>query len=54
MIKIKKTEFQKLYDIACSSWKTKFDDKLKKFLFIDHVEFDESFIQEMRTACAFV
>ncbi len=53
MIKIKKVEFQKLYDIACSTWQTKFNEKFKKFLFSDSdsIEFEESYLEEMQKAC---
>ena len=51
MIKIKKKEFQKLYNIACTTWKPKFDEKFKNFLFEDYIEFDESFLKQMESAC---
>lgn len=50
-IKIKKTEFQKLYKLACSTWKPKFDEKFKNFLFEDYIEFEYSFLQQMQDAC---
>lgn len=51
MIQIKKTNFKPLYDLACFGWKTKFDEFLKKYIFSDIVEFEESFIEEIRSAC---
>jgi len=50
-IKIKKKEFQKLYNIACSTWQPKFDEKFKNFLFEDYIEFDETFLKQMESAC---
>jgi len=50
-IKIKKSEFQKLYKVACDGWKTKFNEKFKHQLFDDELEFEESFIEEMEKAC---
>lgn len=51
MIKIKKKEFQKLYQIACDGWKNKFNEKFKSNLFSDSIEFEQSFIIEMKSAC---
>jgi hypothetical protein len=50
-IKIKKKEFQKLYDIACNQWQPIFQEKFKEFLFEDYIEFDESFLLKMQKAC---
>lgn len=50
-MKIKKTEFQKLYNIACPTWKSKFDEKFKNQLFSTTLEFEDSFIKEMYKAC---
>jgi hypothetical protein len=50
-IKIKKTEFKKLYDLACDGWKTKFNTMLNKFVFSDEVEFEQNFMEEMKNAC---
>ncbi len=50
-IKIKKSEFKKLYDLACAEWKTRFDEFLKLFIFDDELEFEVSFIQQMEAAC---
>lgn len=50
-IKISKVEFKKLYDLACDSWKTKFDNKFKNFIFSDELEFDKVFLDEMKAAC---
>jgi hypothetical protein len=51
MVEIKKSEFKKLYDVACESWKAKFDEKFKSQMFSDNLEIEESFISEMRKAC---
>jgi hypothetical protein len=51
MVKIKKSEFKKLYDVACESWKAKFDEKFKSQMFSNNLEIEESFISEMRKAC---
>ncbi len=51
MITIKKSEFQKLYNLACSSWKTKFDEKFKNQLFSEELELEEVFLEEMEKAC---
>jgi len=50
-MKIKKKEFKKLYDLACDSWKNKFDEKFKKQLSSDELDFEESFLSEMENAC---
>ncbi len=50
-ITIKKSEFKKLYDIACTNWKPKLDEKLKEFIFNDNIEFEESFVKDMKNAC---
>ncbi len=50
-IKIKKSEFQKLYNIACNTWKPKFEEKFKNFLFSDTIEFEKDFLEDMRKAC---
>lgn len=50
-IKIKKIEFKKLFDVACTNWKTKFAEKLDFFSSSDSFEFEESFLQEMKQAC---
>lgn len=50
-ISINKKDFQPLYNIACSGWKTKFDTFLKDYIFSDTIDFDESFILEMKKAC---
>lgn len=51
MIKIKKSSFSKLYHSACDSWKSKFDEKFKKQLLSEELEFEESFLDEMERAC---
>jgi hypothetical protein len=51
LIEIKKSEFQKLYSVACDTWKAKFNKKFEKFLFEDYLQFEESFIEEMKSAC---
>jgi hypothetical protein len=48
---IKKKEFEKLYKMACNSWKPKLDDKLKPFIFSDSIEFEDTFVSEMEQAC---
>lgn len=50
-IKIKKTKFQKLYNIACNTWQPIFQEKFKDFLFEDYIEFDKSFLLQMKIAC---
>jgi hypothetical protein len=50
-IKIKKSVFKALYDIACEGWKSKFDEKFKKFNFSDTIEFEKEFLVEMKKAC---
>lgn len=50
-IKIEKSEFKKLYDLACNDWKTKFDERFKNFTFSDTLEFEKSFLDEMKSAC---
>ncbi len=50
-IKIKKKEFQKLFNIACTTWKPKLEEKLKPFIFEDEITFEESFFNAMRGAC---
>lgn len=50
-VKIKKSEFQKLYNIACGTWQKKFTEKFKDFLFQEELEFDKEFLVEMRQAC---
>lgn len=50
-IKVSKEKFKALYDVACSSWKTKFQDKFKENLFADELEFDRSFVEQMQSAC---
>lgn len=51
MVKIEKTEFKKLYDKACDSWKKKFDEKFKTQVFSQDLEFEETFLEEMEKAC---
>lgn len=50
-ITINKSEFKKLYDVACSDWKKKFDEFLKEFIFTDTIDFSEDFINKMKNAC---
>lgn len=50
-VSINKKDFLPLYNIACSGWKTKFDNFLKDYIFSDTIDFDESFILEMKNAC---
>lgn len=50
-IEIKKTEFKKLFNIACDGWKTKFNTKFAEFSFNDTLSFEESYLQEMKNAC---
>jgi len=51
MITVKKTEFNKLFKLACSGWQTKFTEKFKNEIFSDELEFEESFLDEMEAAC---
>jgi len=48
---VKKSDFKKLYDLACYDWKTKFDELLKPFMFSDTIEFDNPLIRIMQRAC---
>lgn len=50
-VKIKKSEFKKLYDKACNTWQTKFDEMLKPFQWTDTVEIDEKMLPVMQNAC---
>ena len=50
-IKIKKTEFKELYNIACTDWQTKFRNKFNSSIFEEELEFTEDFLQEMQNAC---
>lgn len=51
MITINKKDFQELFDISCKDWKKKFKEKFVEFLFVDTISFEESFLDEMETAC---
>jgi hypothetical protein len=51
MITIKKSEFKKLFDLSCQSWKPKLEEKLKEFIFEENIKFKEDFIEEMKKAC---
>lgn len=51
MIQIKKSEFKKLYDVACNTWKSKFDEMLKPFAFDDTISFEKSLLSDMQKAC---
>jgi hypothetical protein len=51
MIKIDKKDFKKLYDKACEAWTRKFNEKFAKFMFVDYIEFEDSYLEEMRVAC---
>lgn len=48
---VKKSDFKKLYDIACEGWKKKFDDMLKPFQWVDTVDINDSLLPEMQKAC---
>lgn len=48
---INKSDFKKLYDIACEGWKKKFNDKFKDQTFDDSLDFDVDFLQEMKKDC---
>lgn len=50
-ITISKSKFKKLYDVACSDWKSKFNTRFKECLFSDEIEFDKNFFSEMKEAC---
>lgn len=52
MIKISKSSFKELYDVACETWQTKFNEKFSKFNFTDYIEFEENFLEEMKQACS--
>jgi len=49
-IKIKKSSFKELYDIACEGWKNTFDEKFKKFNFSETIEFEKEFLIKMQSA----
>lgn len=51
MITIKKKDFNDLYQLACSDWKSKFRKKFEDSFFTDELEFDENFLYEMQAAC---
>ena len=51
MITIKKSEFEKLFVLACQSWKPKLEEKLKEFIFEENIKFEEDFIKEIEKAC---
>ncbi len=51
LIKIKKSEFQKLYNLACTDWKAKFRVKFESFIFEDYINFEEDFLDEIQKAC---
>ena len=51
MITIKKSEFKKLFVLACQSWKPKLEEKLKEFIFEENIKFQEEFAEEMKKAC---
>jgi hypothetical protein len=50
-IEISKEKFKSLYDIACPTWQTKFQDMFKNQLFKEKLEFNRNFVQEMESAC---
>ena len=50
-IKIKKKDFEKLYNIACANCKPKLEEKLISFIFSDTIDFEEGFVSEMEKAC---
>lgn len=50
-ITIKKSEFKKLYDIACEAWKPKLKEKLKDFIFDENITFTKEFFNSMQEAC---
>jgi hypothetical protein len=50
-VKIKKEDFKELYDLACKDWKNIFDEKFKKSIFTNELEFDKNFINQMSNAC---
>lgn len=52
-IQIKKSEFKKLFDIACNDWKSRFIEKFKDEFFdsSDTLTFSEDFILQMQKAC---
>jgi len=50
MKKIKKTDLQKIHDVACSTWKDKIKEIAKREIFGDTVELTQSEINEMFSA----
>lgn len=51
MITVQKSEFKKLYDIACADWKSKLDEAMKGQAFSTDISFEESFVAKMEAAC---
>jgi hypothetical protein len=52
IISVKKSDFKKLHDLACSNWKTKLNNFIARdFLYSDTIDFKSEFVNEMRSAC---
>lgn len=51
MITVLKSEFEKLYNMACASWKPKLDEAMKGQTFSDKLSFEENFVEQMQNAC---
>ena len=51
-VTIKKSDFKKLHDLACSNWKTKLTNFIARdFLYSDTIDFNSDFVSDMRKAC---
>lgn len=48
---LSRTDFKRIYEIACTNWKTKLAEKFKDLLIQDTVEVDEEYYKIMRAAC---
>lgn len=51
MRKLTRTDFKRIHDIACTTWKKRLTDAFSDFAFKDEIEVTEDFYQEMRNAC---
>ena len=49
--KLTRENFKRIYNVACSTWKTRLELKFKDFSFKDEIIIEESYYQEMRKAC---
>lgn len=50
-IVVKKADFKKLHDMACTGWKPRLDKVVAPFVYDDTISFAPSFVEEMRKAC---